>query len=290
MDLPMKAGVWIRYIVAFASAACGWWISCGMQAGQLQAALRDARFRDPQATLEAVSETLNANRRLRESRPAGFGVEIEGAVQAEFDVWQRQFEKGEMDRFGRLALQGQTGQSFKHQLHDDLLDSAWLEKQLLENATPVTDGEARAWFKQHGESLRIPARYRVAHVFLSRHDPKKPDRTAEIRALHERLTRGEADFGELALNYSEDERSKHRGGDLGWVTATRMPVDFIQAVERLEVGRISGPIETKLGWHLLRVEVHHVSRLPEFEEVRAEIIAALDQQRRTTILAKMAGG
>ncbi len=286
----MKAGIWILFILAIAVSACWWRISCGMHAGQLQAAWRDARFRDQQTTLEAVSEALNANRRLRESRPAEFGVEIEGAVQAEFDVWQRQFEKGEMDRTGRLALQGQTEQRFKHQLHDDLLDSAWLEKQLLETAAPVTDVEARAWFTQNAESLRIPARYRVAHVFLSRHDPKKPDRTAEIRALHERLTRGDADFGELALNYSEDERTKHRGGDLGWVTAIRMPIDFIQAVERLEVGRISGPIETKLGWHLLRVAERHVSRLPEFEEVRAEIIAALDQHRRTSILAKMAGG
>lgn len=285
----MKAGIRILFIVAFTAAACGWWITCGRQAGQFQAALRDARFRDPQATLEEVSEALHTNRRLRESRPAGFGAEIEGPVQAEFDVWQRQFEKGEMDRAGRLTLQGQTGQSFKQKLHDDLLDSAWIEKQLSEKAAPVTDREARAWFAQHAESLRIPASYRVAHVFLSRFDPKKTDRSAEIRALHERLTRGDADFGQLALNYSEDERSRHRGGDLGWLTANRMPVDFIQAVERLEAGRTSGPVETKLGWHLLRVEERHVSRLPEFEEVRAEIIAALDQQRRTSLLAKMAG-
>lgn len=286
----MKAGIWILFIVAIAAASFWWWISSGMQAGQLRAIWRDARFRDPQTTLGSVIETLNKNRRLRESRPAGFGAEIEGAVQAEFDVWQRQFEKGEMDRAGRLALQGQTVQSFKQNLHNALLDSAWIEKQLHESAAPVTDREARAWFTQNAESLRIPARYRVAHVFLSRHDPMKPDRTAEIRTLHDKLTRGEADFGELALNYSEDERSKHCGGDLGWITPTRMPVDFIQAVERMEAGRISGPVETKLGWHLLRVEVRHVSRLPKFEEVRSEIMASLDQQRRATLLAKMPGG
>ena len=92
----MKAGIRILFIAALAAAACGWWITCGRQEGQLQAAWRDARFRDPQATLEEVSEALHTNRRLRESRPAGFGAEIGDAVQAEFDVWQRQFEKGEI--------------------------------------------------------------------------------------------------------------------------------------------------------------------------------------------------
>ena len=78
-----------------------------------------------------------------------------------------------------------------------------------------------------------------------------------------------------------------RGGDLGWITITRMPADFMQAVEKLPLGKISAPVETKLGWHLLRVDERHASRLPEFEEVRTEIIAMLDQQRREKALREL---
>ena len=283
----MKAGLWfLIFVVALGAALC-WQASRDVSGKEIESVWRDQHFRDPQISREEAVEVLKKNQRVRQSRPSDFTADVESAVQAEFDAWRRQFEKGDGDRAGRLALQQQSESKLKQSMREALLDEAWLEQQLHKKAPPTTESEASAWFSNHAESLRLPALHHVAHIFLSRHDPKKPDRQAEIRALHQRLVSGAATFAEVAAQHSEDSRSKVRGGDLGWITITRMPADFMQAVEKLPLGKISAPIETKLGWHLLRVDERRASRLPEFEEVRTEIIAMLDQQRREKALREL---
>lgn len=283
----MKAGIWfLIFVVALGAALC-WQASRDVSGKEIDFVWRDQRFRDPQISREEAMQVLKKNQRVRQSRPSDFTADVASTVQAEFDAWRRQFEKGDTDRTVRLALQQLSEPKLKQSMREALLDEAWLEQQLLEKAPPTTESEARAWFSNHTESVRIPATHRVAHVFLSRHDPKNPDREAEIRALHQKLVSGAASFAEVAAQHSEDSRSKVRGGDLGWITATRMPADFMQAVEKLPVGKISEPVETKLGWHLLRVAERRASRLPKFEEVKTEIIAMLDHQRREKALKEL---
>lgn len=245
-----------------------------------QTAWQQAQFRTPQMDRESVMAAFHQKRQLTDSVPVTFMPDLDLAVKAEYETWRKQFEKGESDRQARLGWQGQTETSLKQTIRADLRSQAWLEQQIQQKAAPVTDAQALAWFNDHAEQMRIPALHHVAHLFLSRHDPKRPNRSTEIQALHGQLTKGKASFADLAAKHSEDSRSKDRGGDLGWVSAARMPAEFMQALERTPVGVLSLPIETKLGWHLLRVSARHESRLPSFVEVREEIIAMLDQQRR----------
>ncbi len=125
-----------------------------------------------------------------------------------------------------------------------------------------------------------------ATFVLTRHDPKKPDRSTEIHALYQRLMRGES-WAELTAKHSEDERSRHRAGDLGWLSRERMPSEFMTAVEAQKFGLFSQPIETKLGWHILRVTERQASLLPRFEEVHSEIKAWLHQVKREAALKAM---
>jgi parvulin-like peptidyl-prolyl isomerase len=57
-------------------------------------------------------------------------------------------------------------------------------------------------------------------------------------------------------------------------------------VEKLRVSETSAPLETKLGWHLLRITDRRESRVPAFEEVRSEIEALLDLAAREKLQAK----
>ena len=98
------------------------------------------------------------------------------------------------------------------------------------------------------------------------------------------LISGLATFDELVAQHSEDERTKARHGDLGWFGSSRMPADFIQAVESLRLGAVSPPIETKLGWHLLKLLDSKNARDLTFEEVREEIICHLHNDQRERAL------
>lgn len=209
------------------------------------------------------------------SRPAPPPAEIRAAIAEEFDVWQKQFHLGDIDRAERLALQHLTERDMRQRIREAQLEEARIEKQI----PPITEAEARAWYAAHRDELRIPALHRVSHLFLTRHNPKKPDRSAEMRSIHQKLKSG-TDFAMLVSQHSEDTRSRPLGGDLGWLSATRMPADFMAHITKLRVGETSAPLETKLGWHILRVTERREPRLPTFEEALPEIEALLDLSAR----------
>ena len=274
-------------VLSLLLAAAYWrWQSLRSQ-DEWQTAWQQAQFRAPQMNRESALAAFHQRQRLTDSVPGSFMPDLDLAVKAEYETWRKQFEKGETDRHARLTWQGQTEASLKQSIRDDLRSQAWSERQVQQKAAPVTDAQALAWFNDHAEQMRVPELHHVFHLFLSRHDPKRPDRSAEIQALHQQLTRGKASFADLVAKHSEDSRSKDHAGDLGWVSASRMPAEFMEALKRTPVGVLSPPIETKLGWHLVRVSARHESRLPSFVEVREEIIALVDQQRREAALGQV---
>ncbi|MFO1486550.1 MAG: peptidylprolyl isomerase [Verrucomicrobiaceae bacterium] len=201
------------------------------------------------------------------------------AARREADYMQRQFANA-AEYPARLAGQQQEQKSLDSAIRDAQLDEEWIAEKIAQRLAEVTQSDARAWYDEYKETLRIPQAHHVAHIFLTRHDPAKPDREAEIREIHRQLVAKEKTFAELATTRSEDERTKKTGGDLGWIAGERMPADFIAAVAKLPVGKFSEPVPTKLGWHIIIVMERRESRLPTFEEAKAEISAMLTTQRR----------
>lgn len=209
-------------------------------------------------------------------------------AQRESDFLRRQFTD-DAEYASRLAAMQETQPSLDEAIRDAQLDEQWIAEKIAHRLAEVTEAEARAWYDDYCETLRIPAAHHAAHLFLTRHDKAKPDREAEIREIQSALDAGKESFAELVALHSEDERTKTLGGDLGWFTAERMPQDFIDAVKKLPPGRVGGPFATKLGWHWAIVKERRESRLPEFAEVREEILALLTSQRREAAVKSLIG-
>lgn len=94
---------------------------------------------------------------------------------------------------------------------------------------------------------------RARHILIKA-DELTDDEQARQTAgqLRERILAG-ADFAELAREYSDDRASGTRGGDLGWVEPGMMVPAFEQAMNALDPGEISEPVQSEFGWHLVEV-------------------------------------
>lgn len=206
-------------------------------------------------------------------------VPPKAAAQRETEMQQRQFADAAAFPV-RVAAQQQTSKSLAAGIYDAQLDQAWIAEKIRQRLQEITPQEVRAWYDEFKATLRIPPAYHAAHIFLTRHDKTKPDRTAEMQEIQRQLLAKEKTFAQLAAKYSDDDRSKVLGGDLGWFTSERMPADFIAAVQQLKPGQFSAPVQTQLGWHLIALMAHHDSRLPTFDEVQGEVAALLTSQRR----------
>ncbi len=99
-------------------------------------------------------------------------------------------------------------------------------------------------------------------------------RLADMRA---RLVSGSATFDSLAKQYSEDS-SAAQGGDLGWVNPGAFVPEFEEAMNRLPVGGISEPVETRFGVHLIEVVERRETTL-DAKQVREQARNALRAQR-----------
>jgi peptidyl-prolyl cis-trans isomerase SurA len=70
--------------------------------------------------------------------------------------------------------------------------------------------------------------------------------------LKERLDHKAASFEELARLYSNDG-SAAKGGDLGWIYPGDTVPEFEKAMNALQPGQISDPVESPFGYHLIQV-------------------------------------
>jgi peptidyl-prolyl cis-trans isomerase SurA len=84
------------------------------------------------------------------------------------------------------------------------------------------------------------------------------------RRVHLLLRTDRASFEELARKYSDDEHTRDRDGYIGIFQRGEMTLAFDRAVFGLEVGQISGVLETEYGFHVIRREpvrwyhIHHL--------------------------------
>ncbi|MDR2219590.1 MAG: peptidylprolyl isomerase [Methylobacillus sp.] len=78
------------------------------------------------------------------------------------------------------------------------------------------------------------------------------DAQRRLLDLKERIENG-GDFAELARQYSEDDGSAAKGGELGWVNPGDTVPEFEKTMNALQPGQLSDPVRTPFGWHLIQV-------------------------------------
>jgi peptidyl-prolyl cis-trans isomerase SurA len=106
---------------------------------------------------------------------------------------------------------------------------------------------------RRGLSSQVIVRQTRARHILIKTNELVPEAEARRRleSLRERLE-NKADFAELARLHSEDA-SGVKGGDLGWISPGDTVPEFERAMNALEPGQLSAPVQTPFGWHLIQV-------------------------------------
>ena len=149
----------------------------------------------------------------------------------------------------------------------------------------VSDDEIRTYYDDHKDDFHQDARSKLAYVKFD----KKPSAVDEQRVaqqindLYQQINDG-ADFETIARDFSEDG-SASNGGDLGFFGRGTMVKEFEEVAFQTPIGKVSKPVKSIFGWHIIRVE--EKKREKGEEQIRARHIllkSAIGQQTIQTLL------
>lgn len=110
---------------------------------------------------------------------------------------------------------------------------------------------------------RMKTEIRASHILITVSSQAAPKDTLEaynkIMKLRKSILDG-ASFEEVAVKNSNDPSVKDNKGDLGYFSALYMVYPFENAAYNTEVGKISMPVRTRYGYHLVKVTDKRPSR------------------------------
>ena len=147
-------------------------------------------------------------------------------------------------------------------------------EDVLENYTknnPVSAEDVKREYEKQSERFKGADQFNLKVIVVQ--DKEKAD------DVQKKLTNGE-DFNALAKTYSIDS-SKINGGDLGWV----LPENIIRPVSNVMVNLSKGsiskqPIQTQMGWYVIKVENKRSFQMPTFEDEKLKIEMFLKQKKK----------
>lgn len=150
---------------------------------------------------------------------------------------------------------------------------------------------------------RMKTEVRASHILIKLPENPTPEDTLraynKIIALKKRIEAGESfDVVARSKDGSEDPSALRNGGDLGYFTAFQMVYQFEEAAYTTPVGKISNPVRTRFGYHILNVvdtrpargtmKAAHIMVATGKDANQEEIDAA--RKKIEEILGKLKGG
>lgn len=120
----------------------------------------------------------------------------------------------------------------------------------------VTDSKVTKELLEEGYQRSLKE-VKASHILITADENAAPEDTLKaynrIVELRKRALAGE-DFGKLAQENSQDPSAKDNKGDLGYFSAFRMVYPFESAAFKTPKGKISNPVRTRFGYHIIKVD------------------------------------
>ncbi len=169
-----------------------------------------------------------------------------------------------------LKTSGMNRSDMEARLRDTLLTNKVFAREL-RNREDLSDKELRARYDREKEHYRLPERAKLFEIIIPR--PDDAAAVAHAGQLAQEIAekaRMAPDFAKFAVTVPENA-VKDKGGDLGEVARGELLPDLDKAVFNATTGTVLGPIATKSGWHIIKVELRLASEVPAFESVKDKL-------------------
>ena len=179
-----------------------------------------------------------------------------------------------------LASMGLTEEEVRTQIQRGLAIRGLIDQKVA-NKIVVTDEETKAYYDGNPQLFKQPEQVKASHILIkvepTADDATKAAARKKIEDIRKKLTDG-GDFAELAKEYSEGP-SAPKGGDLGYFRRGQMVKAFDDTAFSMKINEVSGLVETRFGYHLIKVYDKKPEQTLAYDDVKDKIAQRLKQEK-----------
>jgi parvulin-like peptidyl-prolyl isomerase len=212
------------------------------------------------------------------------GIEIKDEdEEKEFQEFKSKMEKpGELDEL--LEREGLTMKSLRERLKKQAMVRQ-LQDREIRSKVIVSPAEIEDFFKNNPDKFKSKARVRVKSLTIKKSEEARTkgltDEKAKLRIeLLAQKIQLNHNFDQMVKDVSEDSHAKEEGGG-EWIERGAMIESVDEVIFNTPAGKITGIVETPIGYHIFRIEAKESEQVRTFEEVKDQIAGYLFQEKST---------
>jgi len=190
----------------------------------------------------------------------------------------------------RLKLDQDPAVRYKiEEFSKGILTQALIDTQINKSVT-VTDGEIEEYYKNHQDEFKVPEKIKVSRILIAvapdAPEKEKKEKQVQGEEILAKVKAGE-DFSALAKKYSEDTKTKNKGGVLGFFAKGSKDPALEEAAFNLKKDEVSNLILTSKGYQIVKLLDRKEAKTKNFEESKNRISNKLQQQKRNDAIEKL---
>ena len=230
--------------------------------------------------------------------------------------------KGADKRFAEaLKKQHMSLKTYKEKIKKDIAVRKLVEQRITATVKPVEEADVKALYsdvetclkgntkKMKALEQKDPARFkeamaiaaklkqltaeqvRIGHIYLAVTKDMKPE---EVKAKEETAKKikkeldGGKDFSTAVKEYTEDKAALASGGDMILIKGIA-PKALDQQAFSLPVGKVSAPIKTDVGFHIIKIKEKRAEKQIGFDDIKRDLAQYLAQQKIQNALGTYIG-
>lgn len=227
---------------------------------------------------KVIDSLINRELLLQQSKAKGITTN-ESDIDNSIDQIKRRLEAGQSFE-SLMEEMGITMETMRTQVGQASAIQKLLEVEVYPQAI-VSEKDSRIFFENNPQYFKKPEEVKASHILIQvapdASDEEKLAAREKIEDIQKKIAAGD-DFANLARQYSEGPSSTN-GGDLGYFDRKKMVKPFSDAAFELKPGQVSNIVETRFGFHLIKVYDKKAKSTYEFEDIKGRLGEILQQQK-----------
>jgi len=208
------------------------------------------------------------------------GIKVdEAAINNQLAMLKKRFpSEAEFNKV--LSKNNLSEAAIRSQLERNMAIKEFIDKQFVQKVT-ISDKESKAYYESNPDYFKQPEQVQASHILIKidsgADESQKAQARKKIEKIRKRLQKGE-DFAALAKEFSQCP-SNAKGGDLGYFQRGQMVPPFEQVAFALKPGAVSDIVETKFGYHLIKVIGKKAETTIPYKDVKDKLEQHLKREK-----------